>query len=83
MCHAGALRKASAGETTTLTMERGEATIVFKDVPADVCDACGEAFIDEDISEDAYEQAEAAVGASVQFDVRYYKVPEKTGLSHL
>ena len=63
MCHAGALRKASAGGTTTLTMERGEATIVFKDVPADVCDTCGEAFIDEDISEDVYEQADAIVGS--------------------
>ena len=41
MCHAGALRKASAGGTTTLTMERGEATIVFKGVPASVCNARG------------------------------------------
>ena len=77
MCHAGALRKASAGGTTTLTMERGEATIVFKDVPADVCDVCGEAFIDEDISEDVYEQAEAAIEAGAQFDVRYYKAAEE------
>ena len=73
----GALRKASAGGTTTLTMERGEATIVFKDVPADVCDTCGEAFIDEDISEDVYEQAEAAIEAGAHFDVRYYKAAEK------
>ena len=73
MCSAGTLQEG----TTTLTMERGEATIVFKDVPADVCDTCGEAFIDEDISEDVYEQAEAAVDAGVQFDVRYYKAPEK------
>ena len=63
MCNAGTLHKASAGGTTTLTMERGEATIVFKDVPADVCDVCGEAFIDEDISENVYEQAEVTVGA--------------------
>ena len=77
MCHAGALRKASAGGTTTLTMERGEATIVFKDVPADVCDTCGEAFIDEDISEGVYEQAEAAIEAGAQFDVWYYKAAEK------
>ena len=78
MCHAGTLRKASAGGTTTLTMERGEATIVFKDVPADVCDTCGEAFIDEDISEDVYEQAEAAIEAGAHFDVRYYKAAEKS-----
>jgi YgiT-type zinc finger domain-containing protein len=59
------------------TMKRGEATIVFKGVSADVCDTCGEAFIDEDVSEDVYEQAEAAVDAGVQFDVRYYKTPAK------
>ena len=73
MCSAGTLREG----TTTLTMERGEATIVFKDVPAEVCDVCGEAFIDEDVSEDVYEQAEAAIEAGAHFDVRYYKAPEK------
>lgn len=68
MCPAGTLRKG----TTTLTMERGEATIVFKDVPADVCDTCGEAFVGEDVSEEVYEQAEAAIEAGVQVDVRRY-----------
>jgi YgiT-type zinc finger domain-containing protein len=74
MCSAGTLREG----TTTLTMERGEATIVFKDVPADVCDVCGEAFINEDVSEEVYEQAKVAVEAGAQFDVRYYTAPEKT-----
>ena len=77
MCNAGALREASAGGTTTLTMELGEATIVFKGVPADVCDVCGEAFIDEDVSEDVYEQAEAAIEAGAQFDVRYYEASKR------
>jgi len=62
MCPAGTLRRG----TTTLTLERGEATIVFKDVPADVCDTCGEAFIDEDVSADVYEKAEAAVEAGAR-----------------
>ena len=43
-----------------------------------MCNTCGEAFIDEDISEDVYEQAEAAIEAGAHFDVRYYKVPEKS-----
>jgi len=72
MCAVGTLQEG----TTTLTMGRGEAT-VFKGVPADVCDVCGEAFIDEDVSEDVYEQAEAAIKAGAQFDVRYYKATEK------
>ena len=73
MCHAGSLREGA----TTVTMEQGEATIVFKDVPADVCEICGEAFVGEEISEDVYEQAEAAVEAGVQFDVRQWTVREK------
>jgi len=73
MCPAGTLQKG----TTTLTMERGSATIVFKDVPADVCDVCGEAYIDEDVSEDVYRQAEAAVEAGVHVDVRTYARRQK------
>lgn len=34
MCPAGTLQKGD----TTVTMERGGATIVFKGVPTDVCD---------------------------------------------
>jgi len=74
MCHAGSLREGA----TTVTMERGEATIVFKDVPAEVCEICGEAFVGEEISEDVYEQAEAAVEAGVQFDVRQWTGREKS-----
>ena len=78
MCPAGTLRKASAGGRTTLTMERGEATIVFKDVPADMCDTCGEAYLDEDVSAAVYEEAEAAVEAGVQFAMRRWRSSEKT-----
>ena len=73
MCPAGTLRE----DTTTITMERGGSTIVFKSVPADVCDTCGEAFLDEDVSADVYEQAEAAVEAGVEVDVRRYGPPAK------
>jgi hypothetical protein len=58
-------------------MERDGSTIVFKSVPADVCDTCGEAFIDEDVSADVYAQAEAAVEAGVEVDVRRYGPPAK------
>ena len=42
------------GETqpgkTTVTLERGGTTLVFKDVPAQVCPNCGEAYVDEEIT---------------------------------
>jgi YgiT-type zinc finger domain-containing protein len=74
MCPVGTLREG----TTTLTMERGEATIVVKEVPADVCDICGEAFIDEDASEKVYEQTEAAVENGVKVNVRRFDLRRKT-----
>lgn len=74
MCPAGTLREG----TTTLTMERDGATIVFKDVPADVCDTCGEAYIGEDVSARVYEKAEEAIEEDgVQFDVRRWRSKEK------
>lgn len=71
MCPAGTLRNG----TTTLTLERSGATIVVKAVPADVCDTCGEAFIDEDVSAHVYEQAEAAIEAGDEVAVRQYRAP--------
>ena len=33
--------------TVTVTLERGPTTLVFKNVPAQVCANCGEAYVDE------------------------------------
>lgn len=33
--------------TTSLTIERGEMTLVLKQIPARVCSNCGEAYFDE------------------------------------
>lgn len=43
VCKSGEVR---AG-TTTLTVERGKMTVVLKEIPARVCDSCGEAYFDE------------------------------------
>ncbi len=34
--------------TTTMTLERGDTTLVVKKVPAQVCVNCGEAWLNED-----------------------------------
>jgi len=31
--------------TTTVTLERDDVTLVFKDVPARVCENCGESYV--------------------------------------
>ena len=62
------------GETwpgrTTVTLERGQAVLVFRNVPAQVCANCGEAYVSEDVTAQLLEAAEEAVRARVQVGVR-------------
>ncbi len=46
--------------TATLTLERGPLTMVVRHVPAQVCDNCGEEYIDEATTPAALAQAETA-----------------------
>ena len=43
-------------------------TVIFKKVPADVCDNCGEYYLSEEISQTLLDKAETAVknGAEVE-----------------
>ena len=65
------------GETklgvSTVTLERGSATLVFRGVPAEVCENCGEAYVDAQTTSHLLETARQAVQAGVQVDIRNYK----------
>ena len=58
--------------TATITLERNGATVVFRHVPADVCDNCGEAFHSSEITAALLSQAESAIVAGVEVDVRKF-----------
>ena len=58
--------------TTTVTMERGGVTLVFKKTPARVCTNCGEAYVEEEISRQLLQAADAAVQEGVQVDIREF-----------
>lgn len=64
------------GETisgsTTVTLERDSLTLVIKNVPAQVCPNCGEAYVDEVVTARLLEDAEAVVEAGALVDVRQY-----------
>ena len=64
------------GETengyATVVLERNKTTLVFKQVPADICNNCGEEFINESVSAELFSLAKQAVEAGVQVDVREY-----------
>lgn len=57
----------------TAMLERNNTTIVVKQVPADVCNNCGEEYLSQEISAQLLRQAEEAVKAGIQVDVREYK----------
>jgi len=60
------------GNTTpglvTVSLQRGESTIIFKGVPAEVCENCGEYYLTEAVTERLLAKAEEAVknGAEVE-----------------
>ena len=61
------------GETqsgqTTVVLERGKTTVVIKDVPAEICENCGEYYLSEEMTERVMEMAEAAVQHNVEIEV--------------
>ncbi len=60
------------GETqpgeVTVTLERGETIVLFKKVPADICENCGEYYLSAAVTEQVMARAEKAVrnGAEVE-----------------
>lgn len=58
--------------TVTVTLERGATTLVIKGVPAQICENCGEAYVDEEVTASLLKSAEDAVKLGVQVEVRAY-----------
>jgi YgiT-type zinc finger domain-containing protein len=58
--------------TATITLERQNTVVVIKDVPAEVCDNCGEYYLSEEVSSRVYALAEEAVKRKVEVEVVHY-----------
>ncbi|MBI4700806.1 MAG: type II toxin-antitoxin system MqsA family antitoxin [Deltaproteobacteria bacterium] len=58
--------------TTSVTLSREGSTIVFENVPADVCDNCGESYLTEETTTRLFEEAKAATSAGFRVAVRAY-----------
>lgn len=58
--------------TTTMTLEHATTTMVFKRVPAEICQTCGEAYLDADTTKRLLHMVEEAAKIGVQVDVRSY-----------
>ncbi|MGH9532737.1 MAG: type II toxin-antitoxin system MqsA family antitoxin [Terriglobales bacterium] len=64
------------GETrdghTTVTLEREGAALVVRNVPAQVCNNCGEAYVSADVTRSLLDAAREALRRGVQVDVREF-----------
>lgn len=58
--------------TATVTLERQGTTLIVKDVPAQICENCGEEYVGEETSRRLLKSAEEAIIAGVQVDIRRY-----------
>ena len=66
VCHHGQTRPG----TTTITFHRDGQTVVVNEVPAEICENCGEAYVAEDVTEQVLEMAAEARRAQAQVLVR-------------
>ena len=60
--------------TTTVTLEKADSTIVFKEVPAHICDNCGEKYIDDSITKELLKKAREIIKNGVEVDIRKYEM---------
>jgi YgiT-type zinc finger domain-containing protein len=67
----------TTGETrpgrVSVTLERDALTLVIKGVPAEVCEICGERYLDQGTTASLLAQAERAAEAGVQVEIRSYQ----------
>ncbi len=68
ICKQGTTRSGAA----TVTLERNGTTVVFRNVPAQVCQTCGEEYVNEETTQRLLADAERAVNAGVQIEVRAF-----------
>jgi len=68
ICKNGETKKGLA----TVTLTREQLAVVFQKVPAQICDNCGEEYVDELVTETLLKQAENDYQQGVHIDVREY-----------
>lgn len=61
------------GETqaghVTVSLQRGDTTVIIKEVPADVCENCGEYYLSDAVTAEVMAKAEAAVKSGAEVEI--------------
>jgi YgiT-type zinc finger domain-containing protein len=53
----------------TATLQRGETTVILKQVPAEVCDSCGEYYLSSEVAAQVLNRAELAVKSGAEVEI--------------
>ena len=56
----------------TVTMQQGGCTVIFKGVPADVCDNCGEYYVSEEVTRELLRRAQVAAKNGAEVEILAY-----------
>jgi hypothetical protein len=56
-------------------LERNESILVFKQVPADICDNCGEVYLESEINQALLSQAEKELQRGVFLEMVNFSAP--------
>ena len=68
ICRNGYTREGHA----TVVLERDETTLVFKEVPACICDNCGEEYLSSETNRSLLERAKEALNRNVFLEMLRY-----------
>lgn len=64
----------TAHTETSMMLQRDGTSVIFRDVPADVCQTCGEKYFDEKVSRSLSEEFERAAVEGVRLQERSFAV---------
>jgi YgiT-type zinc finger domain-containing protein len=56
----------------TITLQREDCIVILKQVPAEVCENCGEYYLDELVTEGVLKRAEEAVTKGAEVEILRY-----------
>lgn len=66
VCKVGTVRK---NKRTTLKFEKGGSLLLVKNVPADVCDTCGEAYMNQRVTGEVLSKVRFSLQKGVELEV--------------
>jgi YgiT-type zinc finger domain-containing protein len=57
---------------TTVTLERDNTVVVIRDVPAEICEDCGEYYLSDEIARRVYADAEKTANRHVEVEIQRF-----------